>query len=313
VEQIASQRIDEVGKNLEVGQPVGIYTLCVDNYAPEITRLTFPFMRYFAEKIGADFNVITERKFPGWPHPCEKWQLYELSERHERRTTVFFDADVLIHPETVDFTQWIPRDHCANNGCDMANVRVNYDRYFLRDGRNIGTCGWLIVASDWTRDIFQPPDDLTLEECIARCHPILDELRPAIDHPHAIVDKAHLVDDFIMSRNVARYGLKYVTLGEVLKKVGFEKAAFFQHPYMITNHEKTEQLKEVLFGSPDTKETEGQWCPRCSKRVGKSQLDNRLGVRSHYCGWKVPHGLAPYIDDFLDQYLVDSSVAVTFV
>jgi hypothetical protein len=290
-------------------KPIGIYTLSINDYAPEITRYTFPFMRYFAAKIGADFHVITERKFPDWPIPCEKWQLYELSQKHERRWTIFFDGDVLVHPELINFTNFMSRDYCANNGCDMAAVRVNYDKYFLRDGRNIGTCGWCIIASDWTNDIFRPPDDLKPEDCLERCSPIMDELRHITGngHPHCVVDKPHLVDDFVMSRNVAKYGLKYTTLMELWKKVGFTNPGFFQHPYMITNQEKAEQLEQVLFGSPAFTGQPASVCPRCGGIMDARGLEF---ARPHYCGWKIPLGLSVEIDALLIEHMNQAGVHV---
>jgi hypothetical protein len=33
------------------------------NYTKEITDITYPYMKSYADKIGADFKIITERKF----------------------------------------------------------------------------------------------------------------------------------------------------------------------------------------------------------------------------------------------------------
>ncbi|HWB97853.1 MAG TPA: hypothetical protein VG672_14160 [Bryobacteraceae bacterium] len=41
-----------------------VYTLNIGDYAPEICALTYPLMEAYARKIGADFHVIRERKFP---------------------------------------------------------------------------------------------------------------------------------------------------------------------------------------------------------------------------------------------------------
>jgi hypothetical protein len=55
-----------------------LYTLSVNDkhpgqdFEPEITALTFPLMRKYAHKIGADFHVIRERKHPDMPPVYEK-------------------------------------------------------------------------------------------------------------------------------------------------------------------------------------------------------------------------------------------------
>lgn len=56
-----------------------VFTLNVDGYAPEITALTYPLIEAYAEKIGADFHIISERKFPEWPVTYEKLQIFELA------------------------------------------------------------------------------------------------------------------------------------------------------------------------------------------------------------------------------------------
>lgn len=49
-----------------------IYTLNIGDYAPEICALTYPLMQAYARKIGAEFHVIRERKFPDWPLDYEQ-------------------------------------------------------------------------------------------------------------------------------------------------------------------------------------------------------------------------------------------------
>jgi len=41
-----------------------LYTLCVNDYEPQITALTFPLMRNYADKIEADFYVIKKTSMP---------------------------------------------------------------------------------------------------------------------------------------------------------------------------------------------------------------------------------------------------------
>ena len=71
-----------------------LFTLNINNYEPDITALTFPLMKRYAEKIEADFHVITERKittteFAG----LEKFQIYELGREMKNDWNIFVDPD----------------------------------------------------------------------------------------------------------------------------------------------------------------------------------------------------------------------------
>ena len=41
-----------------------LLVLDIGDYDREITNITFPYMKQYAKNIGADFHVITQRKFP---------------------------------------------------------------------------------------------------------------------------------------------------------------------------------------------------------------------------------------------------------
>jgi hypothetical protein len=215
-----------------------IYTLNINNYAPEILDITFPLLKRYAKKIGADIHTIKERKFPQWPLTYEKLQIYDLAQEMENDWNIYIDSDTLIHPETIDFTQYISKDTVAHNGSDMAAIRWKYDRFFLRDGRNIGSCTWMVMASDWCIDIFRPLDDLTIEEALSNIHPTVEEL-------NTVITTDHLIDDYTMSRNIAKYGLKFTTLVDVQNKV-IPGSNFFWHIYTVPKDEKIKQMKEIV-------------------------------------------------------------------
>jgi hypothetical protein len=71
------------------------------------------------------------------------------------------------------------------------------DEYFLRDGRNIGLVTNFVITSRMTRDLWTPFSEDAGE--------ILPRLRPNEQYPH----RPHLVDEYCLSRNLARFGLKY--------------------------------------------------------------------------------------------------------
>ena len=129
-------------------------------------------------------------------------------------------------------------DTVAHNGCDMAGNRWTYDEYFRRDGRNIGSGNWFTVGSAWTLDLWREQDDLTYQEMLSRIHPTQNEVRLGIG-------PERLIDDYILSRNIARFGLKFTTLMAIVKGWPFPYD-YFRHDYDLTREEKVAKLKAGL-------------------------------------------------------------------
>ena len=215
-----------------------IFLLNINNFAPEVTAMTYPLIKFYAKKIDADVHMITERKFPDFPVVYEKLQIYELGQQMGNDWNIYIDSDALVHPETVDFTQIITKDIVLHHGADYASIRWVYDRYFLRDGRNIGSCNWFTIASDWCIDLWHPLD-IPIAEAIGNIYPTVDELI-------SIITPDHLIDDYTLSRNIAKYGLKFTTVKNMLPKIGLGEAGFFHHLYTITPEEKVKSLKDII-------------------------------------------------------------------
>lgn len=216
-----------------------LYTLNVDKYAPDICELTYPLFKRYAEKIGADFYVIDERKSPNLPPVIEKLQIFDLARERRDDWILFFDSDALVHPDMMDPTEVLPRDTVMHNATDYASCRFVYDDYFRRDGRHIGSANWFTVASSWCLDLWRPLDDLGFEEAVSRIKPTAVENR-------AGVRPDHLIDDFILSRNIAKYGLKATTFREMLARVGQVDSSYIWHQYTISEADKLRLMKEVL-------------------------------------------------------------------
>jgi hypothetical protein len=216
-----------------------IFTLCVDNYAPEITEITFPLLKRFADKIRAEFYVIKERRYPLFPPVYEKLQIYRLGQEMQNDWNWYIDADALVHPDMMDITNLIPKDTVMHNGNDHAGNRWLYDRYFRRDGRNIGSCNWFTLASDWCIELWKPLDDLTLEEAVARISPTVNESK-------TIITADHLIDDYTLSRNIAKYGFKFKNFEQLKAELGREKDQYLYHEYTIPIPEKVIRFHKVL-------------------------------------------------------------------
>ena len=230
-----------------------IYTLALNNWAPELTAVTFKLMRRYAEKIEADFVVIEDRKFPDMYPTYEKFQIYDLSQDRGDDWSFFFDADTMIHPDFFDPTALINKDMtCAGYTHDFTPLRFRPDEMFMRDGRYLGKGSWFILCSDWTRDIWHPMDDMPYSQAI-------DNMFPTNDETVKIKKtKESLIDDYIVSRNISRFGLKHTTISEIAQKLNINigpqvvqngqptVSPYLQHDYNRTVEGKVVWTDQVL-------------------------------------------------------------------
>jgi hypothetical protein len=169
----------------------------------------------------------------------EKLQIYDLARERGDDWCVYFDSDALVHPDMPDVTEICPFDTVMHNATDYASCRFTYDDYFRRDGRHIGSGNWFTVASRWCLDLWHPLEDLTFEQAVARIKPTFAEGR-------AHITPDHLIDDFILSRNIARYGLKAIAFRDVVARLGQLDTAYLWHHYLMTTEEKLLAMEAVL-------------------------------------------------------------------
>lgn len=287
-----------------------LYTLNINNYAPEICALSYPLMRAYARKIGADFRVLTMRKFPEWPVVYEKLQIHELAKEDSNDWSIFVDSDALINPEMFDVTEHLSKDTVCHNGRDMAGVRWKYDQYFRRDGRHFGSCNWFTVASDWCLDLWRPLDDLTLDQAVANINITMAERNSGV------CEASHLIDDYTLSRNIARFGLKTQTVIDLCAKFGWRTqnaqpiSPFLYHKYTISNAQKVAEMLSILstpngqvgssglgwgvMSEDNVKEYKKQWGvpderPSASSKAHQAQPNIRnsddVAPGSHIQGW----------------------------
>lgn len=218
-----------------------IFTVNVDDYAPEVTAITYPLIKRYADKIRADFHVITERKYPEFPPAYEKLQIFGLGPQMRNEWNIYLDSDALVHPDMVDPTVVLPRDTVMHHGHDFAPIRWRYDRFFLRDGRHIGSGNWFTIASDWCIDLWKPLDDMTLEEALDNIFPTQQE------RDSGLIDPAHLLDDYTLSRNIAKFGLKFISFRQLMTKYGWDNGTpFLWHHYTIPIEAKVLEMNRLL-------------------------------------------------------------------
>ncbi|OGM05620.1 hypothetical protein A2125_00390 [Candidatus Woesebacteria bacterium GWB1_43_5] len=216
-----------------------VFTLNIDDYAPEITKLTYPLIKRYAKKIGADFYIIKERKFPKFPLVYEKMQIYELAQKMENDWNIYFDSDTLVHPALMDVTNHLSKNTVLHFISDLAGNRFKYDRFFMRDGRSIGSCNWFTVASDLCIELWKPLEDITFKEAVAN-------INLSVAESNIKIAPDHLIDDYTLSRNIAKYGLKFESFVNLITSLGQPGIEYFWHMYSIPTEEKVIQMKEVL-------------------------------------------------------------------
>ena len=199
-------------------------------------------MKAWAHKIEAGFYVIDSRKFPQFPGRYEKFQIYELAKEHQNDWNIYIDSDALVHPDMMDITTYIDKDTVAHNGRDVLENRYRPDVYTMRDGRHISSCNWLAIASDWCLDLWHPLEDMTFDEAQKNIFPTAGEVNQGVKAPD-------LIDDYVMSRNIARYGLKFKdVIGILREKCGYEGNFMLHHLYAISEEEKVAHLRQCLKG-----------------------------------------------------------------
>lgn len=217
-----------------------IYTLNINRaYPKEITDMTYPLLQNYADKIGADFFEITERCYPEWSITFEKCQIYELGQKHNNDWNIYIDCDALIHPDMPDVTSFINRNTVMHCGNDLASLRWKSNRVFLRDGRMIGSPSWMCVASDWCIELFEPMTDMTPEETYSQISPLASERRAGITPDR-------LIEDYVFSYNIAKYGLKFRSFKDIRRELGIEHKPLTTHFYAIPHEEKIIKLHRVL-------------------------------------------------------------------
>jgi lipopolysaccharide biosynthesis glycosyltransferase len=183
-----------------------VFVLKIGDYFPELCAVTLPTIEAYAKKIGADLQYITERKFEGWPITYEKMQIHELGKNND--WNILIDADTVIHPDFVDVTTIVPKDFLGHEKQYFARALFPNDKYFERDGRNIGVAANFLVSHKDIHEIWEPITDMSAEEAVKH---ICSESK---------VTRPHIVDEFCLSRNLAKYGIKITGLAQQGKDSG---------------------------------------------------------------------------------------------
>jgi hypothetical protein len=213
-----------------------LFLLNIDNYAPEITAITYPLIELYADRIGAKIHTIKERKFPAWPVTYEKLQIYELAREIGSDWNLYIDSDTLIHPECPDYTIFLPMGTVSFHAADVSWVRFKKDDVSLRDGRYLAPGNWFMIGSRLCLDLWRPLE-VTPAEAIAQIFPTPNERLSNIK-------AEHLVDDYALAHNMARFGLRFKSFVDINKEYGFQE--YLYHQYTLDALAKVLIMKKTL-------------------------------------------------------------------
>lgn len=168
-----------------------VFVVATPGWQSAMCDLTLPNLKVYADRIKADFHVITERKFPDWPVVCEKQQIHELGKDYDWNISI--DADMLVHPNIDDFTTWHPPTTVGNWWYyDIRHFfRAEEDRFFVRDGRFYGIVECLVATSPLTHELWEPLPGT------------FKDWEPVFKAP-----EYWRMGEYTLSRNLAKYGLK---------------------------------------------------------------------------------------------------------
>jgi hypothetical protein len=121
-----------------------------------LAEVTLPHVTRYADTIGADLNIISQRRFPDWPLSFEKHQIWEAGKGHD--WNIYFDVDVLLHPDLDDFTLRHPPETVGNwwyrdirGICEAERMDV-----FRADGRYYGVGDCFVATSHLTHGLWTP-------------------------------------------------------------------------------------------------------------------------------------------------------------
>jgi len=192
-----------------------VFTLNINNYFPELMEITIPLMEEYADKIGAEFIEIKERKFPDWHIHNEKLQIYELGKDSE--WNIFFDGDLLVHPKFQDLTKSEPTIFIKDGYSNSMKYKPN--KHFLNDRRNQGIASCLLASHIKYHNIWKPLD-MTPDE-------VTDQIVGGKDEDYS-------QNEFILSYNLAKYQIPYNGLDQT----------YIYHSYE-TDASKEIKLKEI--------------------------------------------------------------------
>jgi glycosyl transferase family 8/glycosyl transferase family 9 (putative heptosyltransferase) len=141
-----------------------IITLSIGEHYQKIAQITHPTLKRYADKIGADFVVISERKISQTTPHWEKFQILDFLNKYDR--ILYLDTDILIRKNCPDLFDIVPEDELGiyneapfvpSRDYAIARIAEQYEvNDFKWDGKYYNT--GVMVISKCHRSLFRKPE-----------------------------------------------------------------------------------------------------------------------------------------------------------
>lgn len=216
------------------------------NYPSTITNITIPFMKLWAKRIGADFKIIKDRKFPQFVISMEKFQIKEYLQEYD--WVIFLDADLLVHPDTPNFTDFLQKDTFIHWAWMLASSKYKSNPMFQRDKRGLGIASTLICVSNWMEDLFDI-EGITQESLSDQIMMIQEEInfKRFLGSDTYWFSDGWFSDEFALAYNMAKYGLKAIAIRDFIEQLPVEPKTYcFAHEYLWTTEAKEKMLADTV-------------------------------------------------------------------
>jgi lipopolysaccharide biosynthesis glycosyltransferase len=144
-----------------------LLTIACGDYYQRMAEITHPFLRGYAEKIGADFQCISEHR-SGLPAHFQKMSIHGFLEHYDR--ILFMDTDILVKHDAPDLFSVVDERHLGlldqsqhfPSSPFQFRAAVSQWGYDLSPERYYNT--GVMVISKIHRDLFRIPVDLRPEQ-----------------------------------------------------------------------------------------------------------------------------------------------------
>jgi hypothetical protein len=76
----------------------------------------------------------------------------------------------------------------------------------------------------------------------------MENIIPTVSERNTVITRDHLIDDYVLGRNIAKYGLKFTTVRKIHQELGLGESGYLWHQYTLPPEQKIIEMKKVLKG-----------------------------------------------------------------
>jgi len=121
------------------------------NYYKEITNITLPLLEQYANKIGAKFTKIVDRKFPNMHASYEKLQVYEIGKDNDYN--IIIDSDMILKKDMYNVVDLVPSDYV---GCWES---FSWPGLYNNKGIDVGIASNFVVVPKLCLEVLKPLEE----------------------------------------------------------------------------------------------------------------------------------------------------------